>query len=38
VGPGAPPIKTPRGWLNIYHATTATMAGQITVWAVPSMI
>ncbi len=29
VGPGAPPIKTPRGWLNIYHATTATMAGQI---------
>jgi beta-1,2-mannobiose phosphorylase / 1,2-beta-oligomannan phosphorylase len=29
IGPGAPPIKTPRGWLNIYHATTATMDGQI---------
>ncbi|QUI25793.1 glycoside hydrolase family 130 protein [Vallitalea pronyensis] len=29
IGPGAPPIKTPRGWLNIYHATTATMSGQI---------
>lgn len=29
IGPGAPPIKTPRGWLNIYHATTQTMAGQI---------
>lgn len=29
IGPGAPPIKTSRGWLNIYHATTATMDGQI---------
>ncbi len=29
VGPGAPPLKTPRGWLSIYHATTVTMAGQI---------
>ena len=29
VGPGAPPIKTPRGWLNIYHAVTNTMAGSI---------
>jgi len=29
VGPGAPPIKTPRGWLSIYHATTVTMAGQV---------
>ncbi len=29
VGPGAPPIRTPRGWLNIYHATTVTMSGQI---------
>ncbi len=29
IGPGAPPIKTSRGWLNIYHATTNTMAGQI---------
>ena len=23
-GPGAPPIKTPAGWLLIYHATAAT--------------
>jgi predicted GH43/DUF377 family glycosyl hydrolase len=29
IGAGAPPIWTPRGWLNIYHATTRTMAGQI---------
>ena len=29
IGPGAPPIKTPRGWLNIFHATTQTMAGHI---------
>jgi predicted GH43/DUF377 family glycosyl hydrolase len=29
IGPGVPPIKTSRGWLNIYHATTATMDGQI---------
>ena len=29
IGPGAPPLRTPRGWVNIYHATTQTMAGQI---------
>jgi len=29
VGPGAPPIETPEGWLCIYHATTQTMDGQI---------
>ncbi|NCC52613.1 MAG: glycosidase [Spartobacteria bacterium] len=29
VGPGAPPIKTERGWLSIYHAVTGTMAGCI---------
>ncbi len=29
IGPGAPPIRTPRGWLNIYHAVTHTMAGSI---------
>ncbi|MBU1078579.1 MAG: glycoside hydrolase family 130 protein [Spirochaetes bacterium] len=28
VGPGAPPIKTDKGWLLITHATTATMDGQ----------
>jgi len=27
VGAGAPPIKTEKGWLSIYHATTATMDG-----------
>jgi predicted GH43/DUF377 family glycosyl hydrolase len=29
IGPGAHPIKTSKGWLSIYHATTETMAGQI---------
>jgi predicted GH43/DUF377 family glycosyl hydrolase len=29
IGPGAPPIKTARGWLNIYHGVTQTMAGSI---------
>lgn len=27
IGAGAPPIKTKKGWLNIYHATTHTMNG-----------
>ena len=27
IGPGAPPIKTPRGWLNIYHGVFPTMDG-----------
>jgi len=29
IGPGAPPIKTDKGWLNIYHGTFQTMAGAI---------
>ncbi len=29
VGPGAPPIKTDRGWLNIYHGVFNTMAGAV---------
>jgi predicted GH43/DUF377 family glycosyl hydrolase len=29
IGPGAPPIKTPRGWLNIYHGVFPTMDGSI---------
>ncbi|MBW6498245.1 MAG: glycoside hydrolase family 130 protein [Bacteroidales bacterium] len=29
IGPGAPPIKTPRGWLNIYHGVFPTMDGCI---------
>ncbi len=29
VGPGAPPIKTERGWLNIYHGVFETMAGAV---------
>lgn len=29
VGPGAPPIKTPHGWLNIYHGVFETMAGAV---------
>lgn len=29
IGPGAPPIKTARGWLNIYHGVFPTMAGSV---------
>ena len=29
VGPGAPPIKTSEGWLNIYHGVYSTMAGAV---------
>ena len=27
IGPGAPPIKTEKGWLNIYHGVFPTMDG-----------
>jgi predicted GH43/DUF377 family glycosyl hydrolase len=27
IGPGAPPIRTPRGWLSIYHGVFPTMDG-----------
>ena len=29
IGPGAPPIKTPKGWLSIYHGVFPTMDGSI---------
>ena len=29
IGPGAPPIRTDRGWLNIYHGVFPTMAGHV---------
>jgi predicted GH43/DUF377 family glycosyl hydrolase len=29
LGPGAPPIKTDKGWLNIYHGVYETMAGAV---------
>jgi len=29
IGPGAPPVKTNRGWLNIYHGVFPTMAGSV---------
>jgi len=29
IGPGAPPIKTKEGWLNIYHGVFHTMDGSI---------
>lgn len=29
IGPGAPPIKTEKGWLNIYHGVFPTMDGSI---------
>jgi predicted GH43/DUF377 family glycosyl hydrolase len=29
IGPGAPPIKTKRGWLNIYHGVFPTMDGSV---------
>ncbi len=29
VGPGAPPIKTDKGWLHIYHGVFSTMDGSV---------
>lgn len=29
IGPGAPPIKTAQGWLNIYHGVFPTMDGSV---------
>ena len=29
VGPGAPPIKTDAGWLNIFHGVYTTMSGSV---------
>lgn len=29
IGPGAPPIRTPEGWLAIYHGVFQTMAGAV---------
>ncbi|MHC5061467.1 MAG: glycoside hydrolase family 130 protein [Planctomycetota bacterium] len=29
IGPGAPPIKTEKGWLHIYHGVFETMAGAV---------
>lgn len=29
VGPGATPIKTDKGWLNIFHGVFATMSGSV---------
>jgi predicted GH43/DUF377 family glycosyl hydrolase len=29
VGPGAPPIRTDKGWLNIYHGVFPTMDGHV---------
>lgn len=29
IGPGAPPIRTEKGWLNIYHGVFKTMDGAI---------
>jgi len=29
IGPGATPIKTTKGWLNIYHGVFPTMAGAV---------
>lgn len=29
IGPGAPPIKTARGWLHIYHGVFRTMDGSV---------
>jgi len=27
IGPGAPPIRTPHGWLHVFHGVRATMDG-----------
>jgi predicted GH43/DUF377 family glycosyl hydrolase len=29
IGPGAPPFKTKKGWLSIYHGVFETMAGAV---------
>ncbi|HBX49662.1 MAG: glycosidase [Bacteroidetes bacterium RIFOXYA12_FULL_35_11] len=29
IGPGAPPVKTDRGWLSIYHGVFPTMDGSV---------
>ncbi len=29
IGPGAPPIKTEKGWLSIYHGVFKTMDGSV---------
>jgi predicted GH43/DUF377 family glycosyl hydrolase len=29
IGPGAPPVRTPEGWLLIYHGVRQTAAGQL---------
>jgi predicted GH43/DUF377 family glycosyl hydrolase len=29
LGPGTPPVKTEKGWLNIYHGVFETMAGAV---------
>jgi predicted GH43/DUF377 family glycosyl hydrolase len=29
IGPGAPPFKTDKGWLHIYHGVFKTMAGAV---------
>ncbi|MCF8331608.1 MAG: glycoside hydrolase family 130 protein [Bacteroidales bacterium] len=29
IGPGATPVKTSQGWLNIYHGVFATMSGSV---------
>jgi predicted GH43/DUF377 family glycosyl hydrolase len=29
IGPGAPPLKTNKGWLHIYHGVFETMAGAV---------
>jgi predicted GH43/DUF377 family glycosyl hydrolase len=29
IGPGAPPFKTDKGWLHLYHGVFKTMAGAV---------
>jgi len=29
IGPGAPPVRTVKGWLNIFHGVFPTMAGSV---------
>jgi predicted GH43/DUF377 family glycosyl hydrolase len=29
IGPGAPPVKTSRGWISIYHGVFSTMDGSV---------
>jgi beta-1,4-mannooligosaccharide/beta-1,4-mannosyl-N-acetylglucosamine phosphorylase len=32
IGPGAPPVKTPEGWLTVFHAVTIDTSRELPAW------